>query len=208
MTNADSAIALKNVAKFYGKQRHVVLIEQLSLPQGGSVLLHGRNGSGKSTLLRILARVSTTDRGDVDHSARLLQGRLGYLPQSGGLYPELSLRDNLRLRRQLYGLRDIRPESVWYVRELGLIQFLPRRVSELSGGFQRLAAIAATLHIEPTWLLMDEPLSGVDAEMRGDLLGWFTELAREMDLFVVAAPLVEDSLGALTAIEMVDGRVA
>lgn len=208
MTQHANVLELTGVAKRYAAERRVIDVDQLSLEQGSSVLLHGSNGSGKSTLLRILGGVSTVDRGQVTRAPRLLEGRLGYLPQSGGLYPELTLGDNLRLRRQLFGLGRIRPELVWYVREFGLVRFLERRVSELSGGFQRLAAIAATMHVEPTWLLLDEPLSGIDAGMRSDLLGWFSDLAGELDLLVVAAPLAEDGLGTLAKIEMLDGRIA
>lgn len=182
-------------------------VNLLSMSLGESILLHGRNGSGKSTLLRVMARVAQLDEGDIAYSKQLQRGRLGYLPQSGGLYPELSLEDNFRLRRRLFGLKPVRLKSMWYVRELGLIRFLGKRVSEMSGGYQRLAAIAATLHVEPTWLLMDEPLSGVDTEMREDLLGWFAELAHELDLFVLAAPVIEDGQEAACRIEMEDGRI-
>ena len=98
-------------------------------------------------------------------------------------------------------------EGLWYVADLGLIPFLNRQVAQLSGGFKRLAAMAATLHGEPDWLLLDEPLSGVDDRARQLLREHFKTLTKRLDLLVIAAPSTDQDLGADDRIEIKDGRI-
>lgn len=207
MNNASALLSLQNVTKTYGRER-VLTVDSLELYRHQSVLLHGRNGSGKSTLLRILAGISSVDGGVLSHHPVLKNLRLGFLPQSGGLYSDLTLRENLRVRRRLYGLTDIPPTGLWYIDDLGLSPYLDRQVSQLSGGFQRLSAIAALLHAAPRWLLLDEPLSGVDTDAQALLRERFADLAKRLDLCVVAAPTKEGELVSGHRIVVSEGRIA
>jgi ABC-type multidrug transport system ATPase subunit len=200
-------LTLRQVTKSYGRQR-VLSIERLDLFRSQTVFLHGRNGSGKSTLLRLLGGIAIPRHGSVKRAPLLRQAPLGFLPQSGGLYGDLTLRQNLQLRRRIYGLRDFPLTKLWYVEELDLERYLDRRVAELSGGFQRLAGLAATLYANPRWLLLDEPLNGVDAHGKGVLKRRFATLAKQLELCVVTAPSVEDDLGCERRIEVREGAIA
>ena len=206
MIGADEAITMRGVEKRYGRSR-AVRVESLALARGESVVLAGSNGSGKSTLLRLLAGISIPDCGSVRHAAWLQRAPLGYVPQSGGLYPELSLRDNLLLRRQLYGLAPVIQARAWYVGDLGLADLLHKRFGDLSGGFQRLACVSAALHVEPRWLVMDEPFSGVDAERRAILSDRLAALAETLELLVIATPGPEEALDAARIIRVSQGEV-
>jgi ABC-type multidrug transport system ATPase subunit len=186
------AIALERVEKRYGRQR-VLTVESLALEAGNRVLITGANGSGKSTLLRLLAGVAFADRGRIIRGSVLARARLGYVPQSGGLYGELSVRENLALRRRLWRRPPASPEAPWYVTELGLADLLDKTPAELSGGFQRLATVAAALHGDPDWLALDEPFYGVDAERRARLLAGLLARAPMPTLLVVAAPSATSS---------------
>ena len=153
-------IDVRELRKAYDRQT-VVDVERLRLDAGERVLIAGRNGSGKSTLLRLLSGAAIADGGRVTTAPNLRAGRVGYVPQSAGLYADLSVRRNLALRRALYGCPPLDVESAdaaWYVDDLALTPVLDRRVGELSGGYQRLAAVAAALHVEPSWLLFDDCL--------------------------------------------------
>lgn len=180
-----SLIELEQVEKRYGGER-VLAVESLALGAGERVLIIGANGSGKSTLLRLLAGVSRPDRGRVRRN--LSAATLAYVPQSGGLYSELSMRENLALRRRLWNRIPMPPESAWYIHDLGLEPLLDKTPTELSGGFQRLAAVAAALHVEPDWLLLDEPFYGLDSERRDRLVAGLRELAGSLGLLVITAP--------------------
>jgi len=199
-------LSLRNVTKSYGPQR-VLAIDSLDLHRHESILLHGRNGFGKSTLLRILGGISGIASGSISRHPMLSRLRLGYLPQTGGLYADLTVRENLRLRRRLYGLVNMPPDGAWYIEELRLERYLDRRVSELSGGFQRLAGIAATLHSSPGWLLLDEPLNSVDSTAQKILRERFAELAARLELVVIASPDLDSGLASTRRLEIRDGRI-
>src|ERR1700681_4283080 len=96
-------MVLENVQKSY--RGHCVLaIERLVLYSGDRIVVTGGNGSGRSTLMRLLAGVALSDRGGVWRAPELSREILGLVPQSAGLYGELSVEANLHLRRRLYGL--------------------------------------------------------------------------------------------------------
>ena len=203
MNHRAPLIELDHVEKRYGRER-VVAVESLVLNLGECVLITGANGSGKSTLLRLLAGVSRPDRGRVRRSP---SATLGYVPQSGGLYPELSIRANLELRRRLWNRDPMQPESAWYIRDLGLDSLLAKTPSELSGGFYRLAAVAAALHAEPEWLFLDEPFSGLDPERRKRLNAGLQDLAASLDLLVISAPNLGELEGATRTLRMESGQL-
>jgi ABC-type multidrug transport system ATPase subunit len=206
MNESSLLVSLKDVVKHYAGQR-VLSIEQLEFHRQEAIFLQGRNGSGKSTLLRLIGGISVAQRGTIFRHPRLSRAPLGFLPQTGGLYADLTVRQNLKMRRRLYGLPDIPLGGLWYIDDLGLGNFLDRRVAELSGGFQRLAAMAVTLHIGPRWLLLDEPLTGVDGAAREILKARLAALAPRLELCVVASPSLDDELVRSRHIEVRSGKI-
>jgi ABC-type multidrug transport system ATPase subunit len=199
-------IRLEHVEKRYGRQR-VLKVESLSFKEQDRVLVSGANGSGKSTLIKVLGGIIPVDRGRVWRAKALKGEALGYMPQSGGLYGQLSVRDNLFLRRRLYGRRNPSIDEAWYIHALGLMPLLPKRFAELSGGFQRLATLAAALHVEPTWLLLDEPFAGVDLRKRQILLERLGEISRELRLLVVTVPAPEEFPEVNKWVHMEEGQL-
>lgn len=200
------AIHLAGVEKRYGRHR-VLVVESLTLPLGGCVIVTGMNGSGKSTLLRLVAGVSVPERGLVRREPALARLGLGYVPQAGGLYDELTVRENLALRRRLWRLPAAEVTESWYVDALGLAPFLDKTPGQLSGGFQRLATVAAALHVDPEWLLLDEPFYSVDATRRTILAEKLAGLADRLALLIIAAPAADDFPRATTVIKVDEGRV-
>jgi ABC-2 type transport system ATP-binding protein len=180
-------ISLNCVEKFYGRVR-VLSVPRLDLALDARVALSGPNGSGKSTLLRLIAGICLPTKGTVERDASRLGLRIGYVPQAGGLTDELSLEQNLDQRRRLCGL-DKDPEAKEQVlARAGLVDSRAKRFSELSGGRQRLAALAAALYTDPSWLLIDEPFAGVDHSRRAEIEQLIDERAPRTRLVIVTSP--------------------
>ena len=202
----EPLIRVERVRKRYG--RHSVLqVDELSILPGQRIVVTGPNGCGKSTLLRLLSRVVPPTRGRVRWSDTLSGATVGYVPQQGGLYEELTLQDNLDLRRNLYGKVAVDPDAQGYVHALGLAPLLQRRFSQLSGGFRRLAALAAALHVEPEWLILDEPLAGVGRKLAEAFLEELTARDSRLRTVIMASPTSNAYPQANRTIELEEGRV-
>lgn len=199
-------IRLTDVEKRYGRQL-VLRIDELTVWQGDRIALVGSNGSGKSTLLRILAGIAQVDRGVARWAQELEREPVGYVPQSGGLYGELTVQDNLELRRRLYGLspKDVGEQS--FLRLFGLEPFLQKPFSELSGGYQRLAVVASALHVDPTWALLDEPFAGVDSPKAEQVSRALDLLGERLRLLIITEQATGSFPSANRVIEVRDGQV-
>lgn len=159
-----------------------VELRELHLPEGARVALTGPSGSGKSTLLDLLALAlaperaecfTLTDRGGpIDLAALWRAGRhealaalrarlIGYVPQSGGLLPYLSVEDNIALTQRLSGRRD-REALLGLCRRLDIADLLRLRPGQLSVGQRQRVAIARALAHGPRLVLADEPTASVD----------------------------------------------
>ncbi len=149
----------------------------LEVAAGACVGLLGPNGAGKSTTLMMLAGVLRPDSGsirlgdDVDPTQPKVRRRVGFVPQSIALYPELSARENLRIFGRLHGVprRTLAARMDSALELAALTDRADQRVGTFSGGMQRRLNLAcATLH-EPDLLLLDEPTVGVDPHSRAHL---------------------------------------
>jgi ABC-type multidrug transport system ATPase subunit len=181
-------------------------VKELVLHDGDRVLITGANGSGKSTLLKLVAGVIPPDRGRIHRARGLARSRLGYVPQAGGLYPDLTVAKNVALRQGVCGVPMTLESQA--LADLGLVDLLEKRAGALSGGFQRLAAVAAALAIDPHWLALDEPFSGLDAQKRsvlGDVLGMMATAAR---IVLVTSPTSEHIPFATRRLDLVEGSLA
>jgi iron(III) transport system ATP-binding protein len=144
----------------------------LTASEGSITAILGRSGSGKTTLLRIVAGFERLDAGTLALGGRIVddakrsvpaQGRgIGYVPQDGALFPNLTALGNIG-----FGLpRRERDRAEELLELVGLAGMGQQRPHELSGGQQQRVALARALAIRPTVLLLDEPFSSLDASMR------------------------------------------
>ncbi|HEX4059101.1 MAG TPA: ABC transporter ATP-binding protein [Galbitalea sp.] len=144
----------------------------LTVPQGSITAVLGRSGSGKTTLLRVIAGFERLDAGtlslggrvmdDSAHSVPAQHRGIGYVPQDGALFPNLTALGNIA-----FGLpRSERARADELLELVGLSGMGGRRPHELSGGQQQRVALARALAIRPAVLLLDEPFSSLDASMR------------------------------------------
>lgn len=203
MSNSAPYLQLQNVHKRFGK---TVALDNISLDvQSGEFLfLLGPSGCGKTTLLRIIAGLEELDQGRVIQAGRdvtrLPASRrdFGIVFQSYALFPNLTVADNIA-----YGLKNQKlPKAQIAARVAELLQLvglqgLDRRYpAQLSGGQQQRVALARALALSPGLLLLDEPLSALDARVRANLRGEITSLQRRVG--VTAIMVTHDQEEALT----------
>jgi sulfonate transport system ATP-binding protein len=172
-------IEADGVRKEFGSERNgrFVALEAVTLTvdQGEFVALVGPSGCGKSTFLNMVAGLVPPTSGTVRFMGRDLRGvntGVGYMTQGDTLLPWSTVRKNVAvaLEVQRIGSRAERAERVERILgEVGLQSFANRYPSQLSGGMRKRAALARTLVYQPPALLMDEPFSALDAQMRTEL---------------------------------------
>lgn len=163
----------------------------LSIEKGKTVSLIGPSGCGKSTLLRIIMGLIQPDSGNIridgksmnQKNALTLRRKMGYVIQSGGLFPHLTARENLTLVTNYLGWdRTKENERIHELSELTNIEesMLDRKPDNLSGGQAQRISLMRALMLDPPILLMDEPLGSIDPlvryELQNDLRSIFSEL--------------------------------
>jgi ABC-type Fe3+/spermidine/putrescine transport system ATPase subunit len=165
---------------------------ELCVNEGEFVALLGRSGSGKTTLLRLIAGFERPTQGTIEIAGRLVAGngvfippekrRVGMVFQDYALFPHLTVLENIR-----YGLRDAGADKrAQEVLELvGLDGLADRMPGELSGGQQQRVALARALAPEPPVLLLDEPLSNLDAALRERTRAELRALLKEVGITAV-----------------------
>ena len=200
-----AAIRLANVGKCYGEQ-WVVKDVSLHVHAGEFFTFLGPSGCGKTTLLRMIAGFVTPDEGliclddqPVNHAPPWQRG-IGMVFQNYALWPHLTVFENIA-----FGLRERkipRPEIASRVAEVlekvGLEGTESRRPSQLSGGQQQRVALARTLVIQPRALLLDEPLSNLDAKLRAEMRLELLKLQRDLGLTTIYVTHDQDEALAMS----------
>ncbi len=160
----------------------------LDVEQGEVLALVGRSGAGKSTILKLINRLLVPDAGEIVVRGRPvgawdpfdLRRHVGYVLQEVGLFPHLTVRDNIAIVPRLLGWDEERISS--RVDELlGLVglpadEFAARRPENLSGGQRQRVGVARALAADPPILLMDEPFGALDPITRSELHGEFRRI--------------------------------
>ena len=171
-----SKILIKNAVKKYGDN---TVIPDLSaeIEDGELFTLLGPSGCGKTTLLRMIAGFNSIEGGDIyfndtrindmDPSKR----NIGMVFQNYAIFPNLSVRNNVAfgLKNRKIEKEKIKTETDKYLNLMQIMEYAERMPSQLSGGQQQRIALARALVITPDVLLMDEPLSNLDAKLRMEM---------------------------------------
>ncbi len=160
----------------------------LDVGEGEIVALLGPNGAGKTTLVSIVAGLRTADSGVVEvagidalRRSKEVRRLLGIAPQETGIYPVVSVRQNLTLFGELNGLRrrDCRQRADEVAEALALTDLLDRPAGRLSGGQKRRVHTAIAFMHRPRLLLLDEATTGADVETRAHILALVRRLSEE-----------------------------
>jgi len=197
------AIEVRNITKTFDA---VVALNNVNLTveDGEFVTLLGPSGCGKTTLLRIIAGFLSPDEGDVLLDGKIVnhilpnQRPTGMVFQSYALFPHMTVAGNISFGLRMRGVpkKEIQEKVNMVANLVGIETMLDRYPSQLSGGQQQRVAVARTLAVEPSALLLDEPLAALDRKLRIEMREELRKLV--MQVGITSIFVTHDQEEALT----------
>ncbi len=183
------SLLLEDVSYTYPGSTHGLHNISIDVRTGELVAVIGPSGSGKSTLLKLVSGLETGHSGRIALGGEDMSGtpvhqrNIGMVFQSYALFPHLSVLDNIAygLKLRKVSTTDRRARAQELLEVVGLAEYAQRAVSQLSGGQQQRVALARALAIDPRALLLDEPLSALDASVRGHLRDQICAIQRKFN---------------------------
>ncbi len=188
----SNSVNFKNIDKYYG-DFHAVKNADFLVEEGEFFTLLGPSGCGKTTLLRMIAGFNTIEGGTISFGDKVINSipahkrNIGMVFQNYAIFPHMTVFNNVA-----YGLKarkvDKKTAEERVLKALRLVkmeEYKDREPSKLSGGQQQRTAIARAIVIEPDVLLMDEPLSNLDAKLRLEMRTIIKKLQRELGITTI-----------------------
>ncbi|ASJ08492.1 ABC transporter ATP-binding protein [Thermococcus siculi] len=184
-------VELKGILKEWEDFR--LEIDELTVKDGEFLTLLGPSGCGKTTTLRMIAGFEKPDRGEILFDGRRVnelppyERGIGIVFQDYALFPHMTVFKNVAFGLEMKGLpkEEIERKVRWALELVGLEGLGNRYPEQLSGGQQQRVALARALVVEPDVLLLDEPLSNLDAKIRERLRGEIKRIQRELGITTV-----------------------
>ena len=187
-----SEIKIINAKKIY---HDVPVIENLNItiPKGSLFTLLGPSGCGKTTLLRMIAGFNSIEGGEFYfddikiNNMEPSKRNIGMVFQNYAIFPHLTVRDNVAfgLKQKKVPKEELIQQTNKYLELMQIAQYADRKPDKLSGGQQQRVALARALAVNPSVLLMDEPLSNLDAKLRLDMRQAIREIQHEVGITTV-----------------------
>jgi len=216
-----AALVVTNVAKRFGSHQALEDVS-LEVAAADAVVILGPSGCGKTTLLRLIAGLEVPDSGEISLNGTQVAGKarsmvpphqrgIGFVFQDLALWPHLTVRKNLEF--VLGSVKTPRGERAARVHQaLSLVQIenlSARYPHELSGGEQQRVALARAMVGQPRLLLLDEPLSSLDLELRAILRTELARIQNDLGVTMVYVTHDRDDAAALadSVVEMRAGRI-
>lgn len=204
-----SEIVLKHIDKYYGKN-HVLKDVNLTIEDGDFMTLLGPSGCGKTTTLRVVSGLEKPQNGTLHMDGKEIvnaaeakfappsERGLNLVFQSYALWPHMTVRENIAFGLNIQKLpkADVEKRTKDALQRMQILNFIDRYPSELSGGQQQRVAIARAIASEPQLLLLDEPLSNLDAKLRVDMRSELKRLHTETGTTMIY--VTHDQVEALT----------
>ena len=185
-------VTLQDVSKSYDK---VLAVDNVSLeiPRGDLFFLLGPSGCGKTTILRMMAGFLQPDEGHILFDERPIDGvpphkrNTGMVFQSYALWPHMDVQENVAygLHERKLASAEVEARTEQALRTVHMLTFSDRMPNQLSGGQQQRVALARALVIEPDVVLLDEPLSNLDAKLRLEMRHEIKRIHRETGVTMV-----------------------
>ncbi|RLK62871.1 ABC transporter ATP-binding protein [Atopobacter sp. AH10] len=187
-----SDIKIDHAKKIYNGQ---TVIEDLNLhvADGALFTLLGPSGCGKTTLLRMIAGFNSIEAGDFYFAGKRInemepsKRNIGMVFQNYAIFPHLTVRDNVAfgLKQKKVSKTELEQETNKYLKLMQIDSYRDRKPDQLSGGQQQRVALARALAVHPDVLLMDEPLSNLDAKLRVDMRQAIREIQHEVGITTI-----------------------
>ncbi|MCH2062752.1 MAG: ABC transporter ATP-binding protein [Roseibacillus sp.] len=163
------------------------------VPNGDYAVLMGPTGCGKTTVVEIICGLRKPTEGKVLVAGVDVTGRqpgdrnIGYVPQDGALFPTMTVREQIGFGLQVRRRSKVAIDEVVtrLAQELGIGHLLERGVHGLSGGERQRVALGRALAVEPRVLLLDEPISALDEDMRDDMMALLKRIQKEHAITVL-----------------------
>lgn len=187
-----SEIEIINAKKIY---HDVPVIENLNItiPKGSLFTLLGASGCGKTTLLRMIAGFNSIKDGEFYFDDTKINNmepskrNIGMVFQNYAIFPHLTVRDNVAfgLKQKKIPKEELIQQTNKYLELMQIAQYANRKPDKLSGGQQQRVTLACALAVNPSVLLMDEPLSNLEAKLRLDMRQAIREIQHEVGITTV-----------------------
>lgn len=213
----DPLVTLSGVEKHFGSFAAVHRLD-LDIAAGEFIAIMGPSGCGKTTTLRMLAGLEAPSAGEIRIGGQLMndvpvhERDTPMVWQSLALFPFLNARENVEfgLRMRKVSAAERRRRALDWLDRLGIAEFAERPVDTLSGGQKQRVALARSLVTEPPILLLDEPLSALDAHLVIRMQGVLTRLQRELGITFVYVTHSQSEAFAMAdrVVIMSQGRIA
>lgn len=186
------AIKIRNAVKKYGDLT-VIPDLSLSIKDGELFTLLGPSGCGKTTLLRMIAGFNSIEGGEFYFNDKLINNmdpakrNIGMVFQNYAIFPHMSVRKNIEfgLKYRNMSKEEMHAEADKFMKLVHVDEYADRMPERLSGGQQQRVALARALVIKPDVLLMDEPLSNLDAKLRIEMRAVIKEIQRQVGITTV-----------------------
>jgi putative spermidine/putrescine transport system ATP-binding protein len=183
-------LELDRLTKSYGGGAPAVDAVSLSVAKGECIALLGPSGCGKTTTLRMVAGFITPDAGHIRLDGRAIERdpphkrRIGMVFQAYALFPHMTVAGNVGFGLEMQNIRAAEREArvASALAMVGLADYAARYPAQLSGGQQQRVALARALVTEPDLLLLDEPLSNLDATLRGEMRAEIARLQKRLGI--------------------------
>ena len=184
-----STVSLKNIYKIYDNSVTAVSDFNLEIADKEFIVLVGPSGCGKSTTLRMVAGLEEISKGELYIDGKLVNDvepkdrDIAMVFQSYALYPHMTVRENMEFPLKLKKVpkEEIQQRVDQAAEILGITQYLDRKPKALSGGQRQRVAIGRAIVREPKVLLMDEPLSNLDAKLRNQMRAEIIKLRQRIN---------------------------
>lgn len=208
-------IEMNNITKFYGNFRALNNVS-LKVERGEIIGLLGPNGAGKTTAMRILTCFLPATEGqavvagyDVFEDSLEVRRRIGYLPETPPLYPEMTVRSYLNFVGDIRELsRAEKAKRIGYVAErIGLQDHIDRIISTLSKGYRQRVGLAQALLHNPTVLILDEPTVGLDPIQIMEIRDLIKDIATDHTIILSTHILPEVSMTCDRVVIINEGEI-